>query len=467
MRNILNTDKAYIFGLIIGGGDFGVSGEMLRIRLPYKKWGAFQANPERAEHIASDIQRKVSPMFKAVYNLSVQYETNLSSGVWSILCDGDISAIKEDLTQFNINCEGEIKEHADISGIIKNLADDNMKRRFVAGFADTIGSVTHSHRRFDDEHQIISFEIKGYNYKFVCALCRLLYSINCIPDQINWNHPNIHCSSNPYYRQWNKGFKIRVLMDQFSYFGAFAFRTKAEAMLENRKLQKQTHSAKKCEAKKIHIKISAIHPAENDKRLPDVIRGGHYIHFHHICAVLGCEHAPYSKICSFFDKLGSLITPFPVLYKDSLCKIEEQIEIEPLFSQREYTISSIAVSYFKEIYDRNNKALLYGNGELSGYPISEIMQAVAYIIAEEDELHGKRAKKFYDVIQSHISYDNDLSLEVRKPEILTPLIIIGNDRGALVGARNPEVYSRLISLDKHNKYKVIVRKISEEDLKSD
>lgn len=435
--------------------------------MPYKKWGAFQANPERAEHIAGDIQKKVGPMFKAVYNLSVQYETNLSSGAWSILCDGDISAIKEDLTQFNIDCEGEIKEHANINDIIKNLADDNMKRRFVAGLADTIGSVTHSHRRFNDEHQIISFEIKGYNYKFVCALCRLLYSINCIPDQINWNHPNIHCSSNPYYIQWNKGFKVRVLMDQFSDFGAFAFRTKAEALLENRRLQKHIHNAKNCEAKNIHVNISAVHPAENDERLPDIIRGGHYIHFHHICAVLGCEHAPYSKICSFFDKLGNLITPFPVLYKDSLSKIEGKIESEPLFYKREYTISSIAVSSLNEIYDENSNALLYGNGELSGYPISEIMKAIAYIIADEGELYGKRAKKFYEVIQSHILRDKDLSVEVRKPEILTPLVIIGNDRGALVGARNPEVYSQLISRDPHNEYKVIVRKISEEDLEND
>ena len=138
-----------------------------------------------------------------------------------------------------------------------------------------------------------------------------------------------------------------------------------------------------------------------------------------------------------------------------------------MFSKREYTILSIAVPYLKQIYDKNSNALLYSDGELSGYPISEIMKAVAYIIAGEDELYGKRAKKFYDVIQSHISYDNDLYVEVRKPEILTPLVIIGNDKGALIGARNPEVYRRLISHDTHNKYKVIVRKISEEDLKID
>ena len=74
-------------------------------------------------------------------------------------------------------------------------------------------------------------------------------------------------------------------------------------------------------------------------------------------------------------------------------------------------------SSLKEIYDKNSNALLYGDGERSGYPVSEIMQAIAYIIADERKLYGKRAKKFYEVIQSHISYDKDLSVEVRKPEM--------------------------------------------------
>ena len=203
----MDTDKAYLLGLIIGGGVFGNAEDVFSIRLPYKKWGSYLENPQRAGEIAGDILRKVGQMFRAVYDLSVQYETT-PGGTWTILCEGDTTAVKNDLMHYGIVCEGELRGSADISQVVSELVDDNLKRRFIAGLADTIGSMAKSQRRFTDEHQIISFEIKGYNFKFVCDLCRLLYSINCIPDQVNWNHPNIHCTNDSYYAQWNKGFKL-------------------------------------------------------------------------------------------------------------------------------------------------------------------------------------------------------------------------------------------------------------------
>ena len=238
----INTDKAYLLGLIIGGGFFGNAEDYFQIKLPYKKWGSIIDNPQRAGAIAKDIVTKVNAMFRAIYNLSIQYEAT-DKGNWTILCEGDISELKEDLQNLGIECEGELRGNVDLQPIIDLLVDDNLKRRFVAGLADTIGSMAKSERRFTDEHQIISFEIKGYNFQFVCDLCRLLYSINAIPDQINWNHPNIHCTSNPYYKQWNKGFKLRILLDQYAQYGSFSFRTKAESSQENRKLQKETHNA--------------------------------------------------------------------------------------------------------------------------------------------------------------------------------------------------------------------------------
>ena len=34
----MNTDKAYLFGLIIGGGIWGNAEDVFRIRLPYRQW---------------------------------------------------------------------------------------------------------------------------------------------------------------------------------------------------------------------------------------------------------------------------------------------------------------------------------------------------------------------------------------------------------------------------------------------
>ena len=176
----MDTDKAYLLGLIIGGGIFGNNEDVFKICLPYKKWGSYIENPQRAGEIAGDILRKVGQMFRAIYNLSVQYETT-PGGIWTILCEGDTTLVKDDLIKYGITCDGELRGNADISQLKLELIDDNLKRIFVAGLADTFGSMAKSQRRFSDELQIISFEIKGYNFKFVCDLCRLLYSINCIP----------------------------------------------------------------------------------------------------------------------------------------------------------------------------------------------------------------------------------------------------------------------------------------------
>lgn len=397
--------------------------------------------------------------------MSVQYETT-PGGTWTILCEGDISGVREDLTRYGITCEGEIRGAASISSIIPELVDDNLKRRFVAGLADTIGSMAKSQRRFSSEHQILSFEIKGYNFQFVCDLCRLLYSINCIPDQVNWNHPNIHCTSDPYYTQWNKGFKLRILLDQYARFGAFAFRTKAETSNENRQLQHQTHTAEICEERDFHVTPSTVHPAENDARLPDNIRGGHYIHFRHFCAVMGCEHAPYEQVCRCFADLGSVVNPFPILSKETSGRIEEIIQTDPLLAQREYTTNDIQIQTLYESYKNNPNDLLYGVHGRTGYPVSEVLQAVAYVIANDNELFGKRPKRYASIIERHISNNPEETVEFRIPDLLTPLVILGNGRGALVGAVNPDVYARLITHDPVNEYKLLVRQITEEDLRN-
>lgn len=458
----MDTDKAYLLGLIIGGGIFDDREDAFRIQLPFKKWGSYLEQPERAGKIAQDILKKVGEMFRAIYNINIQYEATTS--YWSILCEGDISQVRRDLVNYGIVCSGEIKTNVCISRIVKDLVDDNLKRRFVAGLADTIGSTAKSHRRFTDEHQVLSFEIKGYNFSFVCDLCRLLYSIKCIPDQVNWNHPNIHCTKDSYYSAWNKGFKLRVLLDQYAKFGAFAFRTKAESSLENRKLQKQTHESESCEERAFHVTPSCIHPGENDIRLPENIRGGHFIHFRHFCAVMGCEHAPYEELDKCFNNLGVIINPFPILHKGSIKEITKILKSDDLLAERTYHKKHIRVSHFLALYDKSRSSLYLGDGHTCGYPITDILQAIAYVLAEESEVKGKRVIGNYEeLIRIRVLQDPDMTLEVRIPDILTPLVIAKNEKAALIGAHNPTVYEKLVSRCKKNQYKLLVRKIKEED----
>ena len=109
---MMNTDKAYLYGLIIGGGVFGNNEDTFRIELPYKKWGSFAESSSRVEEIQNDIMRYLSPLFRSIYGLSVSYQSSRSG--WWILCEGDTSSLITDLSQYGIVCSGNLrtKRHA-------------------------------------------------------------------------------------------------------------------------------------------------------------------------------------------------------------------------------------------------------------------------------------------------------------------------------------------------------------------
>lgn len=459
----IDPDKAYIFGMVIGGGIWGNSEDYFHIRLPFKQWGSYLKNPQRAAQITRDIMN-LNSMFRSIYGITVQYDTD-AGGVWNVLCEGDTTELRSDLAAYDISCEGEMRKNTSITRIAGALVDDFMKRRFIAGLADTIGSTAPSQRRFTDDKQIISFELSGFNFSFVCDLCRLFCSVNCLPDQILWNHPNFHSAKNPHFNGWKKGFKLRVLLDQYAQFGAFAFKTKAESSKENLQLQHQKNDAVPCPELKVSATASCVHPAEHDYKLPLCIRGGHYFHNRHVCAVLGCENAPYGAIKELFADVGDLVNPFPILCKDKIRKIEKIISDDPLLANRNYQSSRVSVKSLYNEFLSNNNALLYGDATNTGYPINQIMQGIAYIVANDNELGVTRVKgKYTDLIERHLAAERNLCVELLKPDLLTPLVIIGNGRGALIGARNPKVYKNLVSLSPDNEYKLCVRPITEKDL---
>ncbi|MCL2220025.1 MAG: hypothetical protein FWB94_09095 [Chitinispirillia bacterium] len=467
MSNVMNADKAYLLGLVIGGGVFGNAEDTFVVKLPYKKWGSCIREPERAGEIAKDILKVVGPMFRAVYGLNISYQAS-QGGIWNVLCEGDLAVLINDLNYYGISPVGEIRRNVSVEKIVTELVDDYLKRRFVAGLGDTIGSLTPSHRRFTADNQIISFEIPGMCFNFVCQLCRLLYSLKCYPDQVLWNHPNFHAGSDPYYKPWKKGFKVRVKLDQYAKFGAFAFKTKVESSVENLELQETPPGyVEPCESHRISAEYSCVHLDENSPLLPPEIRGGHYIHHKHVCAVLGCEHTPYDEIKRLLKYSKERISPFPIIVKGDVKYIESIINKTPLFKNRMYCTQKLKVKKLYKMYTGNARALIFGNAETTGYPLSEIMQGVAYLIsAQTGNLHGKRPKgNFIEIIETALLSMPTMSFGFKIPDLLTPLMIFDESYAVLIGARNPSVYKKLIHIDEKIPYKIIVNNIKEEDLR--
>ena len=466
MSYAMNSDKAYLLGLVIGGGVFGNAEDTFIVRLPYKKWGSYIRNPGRAGEIAQNILKVVSPMFRTIYGLNISYQT-YKGGTWDILCEGNLAQLINDLNHYGISPMGEIKRNVSIEKIAAELVDDNLKRRFIAGLADTIGSLTPSHRRFTDDNQIISFEISGLCFNFVCQVCRLLHSIKCYPDQIAWNHPNFHSGNNPYYKQWKKGFKVRVKLDQYAQFGAYAFTTKAESSAENLQLQDGNIDSEPCKQHKINAVVSCVHPDENSPLLPPEIRGGHFIHNKHVCAVLGCEQTPYNEVKRLLAESEKYINPFPIIVKDKVTVIEGIINRISLYKNRKYNTQNLKVKNLYEMYKNDSHTLIFGNTNTTGYPLNEVMQGIAFLISiQTGNLHGNRPKgKFAEIIEMALSVSPEINFTFKIPDLLTPLIISTKTYAVLIGARNPSVYKKLISFDAKNPYKIIVRAITETDLK--
>ena len=87
------------------------------------------------------------------------------------------------------------------------------------------------------------------------------------------------------------------------------------------------------------------------------------------------------------------------------------------------------------------------------------------IAAKTGNLNGSRPKGNQDkIIENYLKQNPDATIIIKKPEILTPIIMELDSHAALVGPMNPKVYSKLISFDPNNKYRMHVRCITEKDL---
>ena len=470
----MNTDKAYILGLTIGGGCFNSDHSSFYIRLPYRQWGEIEKNPQRAGVIANDILHVVKPLMRVEYDLDVSYETGRE---WRILCSGDLSKLIDDLGRLSIEPTAELHKTADISHLVSELSDINMKKRFIAGVADTIGSMAPSQRRFSANVQIISFEISGFNYKFVCQMCNLLYDVGCVPDQILWQHPNMQSGTDAYYTSWKKGNKLRVTLDSFSTFGSLAFKSKSLSSKENREKQRDGvyNAASRCEEKPLSVPgVVAVHVDENHPGIPEDIRGGHYIHHKQICAALRCPHAPYDGLKRLLAYAEKYVSPFAILHKGDAEEVNDIIAHTPLFNERQYTDYTVYISDIIKAVEDGAQVVLFSDGILKyredrkkGYPINVLLDGLAFIVASKTgNLNGKRPRgNRNEILMNAITEKPSFSVQVKVPDLLTPIIVTDNKVSALISPYNEAVYKKLITYDNDNPYKMMVRNICEDDLR--
>lgn len=112
----INHVKAYILGLLVGGGK--IDHNVFIIDLPLKKWGL---QPSRMNIIASDILTRITQYFFSTYKFNVTYE--ISDDKWLIRPIGNVNIdeLKTDLEYLQLPTSGFLLAKTDLSYAKKKI----------------------------------------------------------------------------------------------------------------------------------------------------------------------------------------------------------------------------------------------------------------------------------------------------------------------------------------------------------
>lgn len=310
--NVINHTKAYVLGLLIGGGKIDKYGFV--IDLPFKKWGM---EATRMNVIAVDILTRICKYFNSAYQFNVTYE--IGNGKWLIkpINNSDFSEIIEDLQYLGLPVSGFLLAKTDLTktkALLKGVAVES----FLSGIFDARASLTLSHRRFTDSAPIVSIEIPGStkNFLFIVQFCSWLTELGSVTDQILYNHPNQHSGSDPNYKGWKKGFKIRFLVKSFLTQYSFALQAKA-VDVTNIKSKQEKEEQIPCYLRKLKKPNPvSVHIEQNSIELPVEVRNKIFFHYHHFCALYNCQFAPVEEVRKMVSNAKNYINFFPRLSKD-------------------------------------------------------------------------------------------------------------------------------------------------------
>lgn len=439
----MTHNKAYILGLLIGGGK--LDSDTFMIELPYKKWGMA---PKKMNTIAVDILSRISSLFKEEYNIDITYE--IGNNKWLIKPFNNMKGykdIKRDLLLFKLPTSGFLLNESNISAC-KQKMQGIIAEKFLTGIFDTRASISLSHRRFSNEAPVVSIEIPGStkNFSIVVELCSWLNDLGSITDQVLYNHPNQHASSNPYYSGWKKGFKIRFLVRSFIAKHSFALEAKAINIKEIEKKQKKKDQTK-CPYRKIKTPSPVtIHNDLNHPSLPNNLRNRLFFHYFHYCAVYGCAYAPYEEVTKLINKKHKLISFFPRLMKGN----KEEIN---------YSYQSIIYTYFSK--NQESKSYITLNALINNhnyyyyyyYYYYGLLEGLAYLFSKK--LNGKR---HVGSMQKIINANKDKIITIRSiaTSSFEPIAIENpnNERAFICSSidseKNQELLSKHIKVDGYN-----------------
>lgn len=289
MLDYLDEDVAYLVGMIVGRGVITEKEGrwIIEIEFPF-------VNPELEGYdqfsgFTTSVFTHTFPRLKSLLGEAV-----------------DVSVVPEKRVHFTINLperhiavrnikqilEGRFDySKFSVPSVIRN-ATNSIAREFMRGFADVAGNIRRSNRDQSGFHRVF-LDVLGSNWELPVQICALLQNKLEVPvHHILWGHPNLRDpqakKQSPAWREH----QIRIYAHDFLEVGFYI--NHKQAVLEELAKENLSHKGQRrsnfCNGYR-RFRPKAVHPAENDKRLPDFLRGKHFDAYWQICAECGCPLA--------------------------------------------------------------------------------------------------------------------------------------------------------------------------------
>ena len=292
----MNTEMAYLLGLVCGNGEVKRSNTTttISINVPHKKLRTENNDDVRVYVKASitDMRAVLEPLI----GTGIDFIQQPNYSVLSLTKPNEDFLIREILRHI-----GNASSHEDMR-IGEDIFNANLAERiyFLRGFSDVTGYIRRSNYYIDKHKHRVYIEVPR-NWELVIDVCNLLKSVGVPVQNINWGHPNIRDGKLTYYNDgkpnaWKKEHQIKIWANEFEKIG-FAVIHKKQA-LENlsSELQEGIMASGKDVTSETHrfywevkskAKSREPHPSVDDISIPVILRGENFNSWKEIASVLG------------------------------------------------------------------------------------------------------------------------------------------------------------------------------------
>lgn len=292
---MLNTDIAYLLGMIVGKGEIIRGNEKTKIiiNIPHKSLIMEDKNTQTSIKASLlDITNRLKPLTDTDL---ISDTSNLNVAILSFSKNNGsylIRDINAYLRGINSWRQARIPDE-----ILENSSED-VKKEFLRGLADVTIHIRSTNNAYGKPYNHrIYIEVMD-NYELVIDLANLLKSLDIPVQDIRWGHPNFVDPEGHMYRKNNRHYKehqIKIYAEEFEKIG-FSIEHKNELLKKLSKTNKQEwKSAKPIEGShhkyywqtKNRSKLKISHPDENHPKIHPKIRGKHFDSWKEIARELG------------------------------------------------------------------------------------------------------------------------------------------------------------------------------------